>query len=58
MSRYLGLIPEEQFNLGAFMVPFPEGDYEAGVGVAKTFSEATLVYDKFIAPHERVLKMS
>ena len=33
MSRHLGSIPEEQFDLETFMVPFPEGDSEAGVGV-------------------------
>ena len=34
MSRHLGAISEEQSDLGTFMVPSPEGDSEAGVGVA------------------------
>ena len=33
VSRHLGSIPEEQSNLGTFMVLSPEGDSEAGVGV-------------------------
>ena len=32
--RHLRLISEEQSNLGTFMVPSPEGDSKAGVGVA------------------------
>ena len=34
VSRHLGSIPEEQSDLGTFMVPSPEGDSEAGLGVA------------------------
>ena len=34
VSRHLGSLSEEQSDLGTFTVPFPEGDYEAGVGVA------------------------
>ena len=33
VSRHLGSIPQEQSDLGTFMVPSPEGDSEAGVGV-------------------------
>ena len=33
VSRHLGSIPEEQSDLGIFMVPYPEGNSEAGVGV-------------------------
>ena len=32
--RHLGLIPEEQSDLGTFMVSSPERDSEDGVGVA------------------------
>ena len=34
VSRHLRSIPEEQSDLGTFMVPSPEGDSEAGVIVA------------------------
>ena len=34
VSRHLGSIPEEQSDLGTFMIPSPGGDSEAGVGVA------------------------
>ena len=32
--KHLGSIGEEQSDLGTFMVPSPEGDSEADVGVA------------------------
>ena len=34
VSSHLESIPEEQSDLGTFMVPSPEGDSETGVGVA------------------------
>ncbi|MPC47762.1 hypothetical protein E2C01_041518 [Portunus trituberculatus] len=33
MSRYLGSILEEEFEQGISMVPFPDGDFDAGFGV-------------------------
>ena len=39
VSRYLHSLSEEQSDLGTFMVPSPEGDSEAGVGVAILFVE-------------------
>ncbi|MPC34274.1 hypothetical protein E2C01_027658 [Portunus trituberculatus] len=34
MSKHFGSLPEEQSNLGTFLVSSPEGDSETGLGVA------------------------
>ncbi|MPC66863.1 hypothetical protein E2C01_061018 [Portunus trituberculatus] len=35
VSIHFGSPPRKQSNLGTFLVPFPEGDSEAGFGLAR-----------------------